>query len=247
MKKIIVLIMTCALLSSLTLVAAANQPINIEIENPYQTIQEDIHYSVDSISLTGNQGIARARNTNQELTLELSINSTAAFDMAASPKISLDEDFNQLIEIDNIMVTTDSDSKNTTLVIDAHCSGVTDTIYVQMPIISRTTEDKILQQNVNTSNIVEYTETINGETIDMFVLPFDANDFSVIPRKVSLGENEEIKSLLSNISLDDNGNPVSGYFVFVKPENYELSDTYDVIINGTFEHCDPVVAAISIE
>lgn len=250
MKKLFALLITCAIVCLLTLsiVASAIPPTkSVVLDTPYQSTEEGVCYSVNSVTLTDAPSLARLGDSGRDIAFEISIGSSSEFELAVAPKLASDEKFSEIIDIENIEITTDIDTGSTMLHFEAHASSTLETIYVRMPIISRVTEDKILEENVSFDNVVHHSEIINGKQVDMFTLSFDKDEFSKIPRKLALGKNEEVKSLLSNIYLDDNGNILSGYFVFVKPSDFEPSNTYDVIINGTFENCEPVVAAISLK
>lgn len=181
------------------------------------------------------------------IAFEISIGSESKFELAVAPKLALDEEFRETIDIEDIQIITNTDTGNTMLHIETHSSRVPETVYVRMPVISRVTENKILEESVSFDNVAQHSEIINGKQIDTLMLFFDEDTFSNIPRKLSLGKDEEIKSLFSNMYLDDNGDILSGHFVFVKPSDFELSNTYDVVINGTFENYTPVVAAVNLK
>lgn len=252
MKRLTIAILICVLFASLTFAAAANNHSNadITVENAYQSTSEEINYSINNLSVKSVAGVTRSANENNLLSFEISVSSDTAFEMAAPPKIALDEDFNQPVSINNITIeenTGNTSTEETILSIEAYCDNSVDSIYVQMPIISRVSETEIVEKNVHFSEAIEYSNTVDGKEIHMFALPFDAEEFSVAPRTITLDTGEQIESLISDMYLDDDGNIVSGYFVFVKPDNYTVLDTYDVVVTGVFENLTPVVATVNFE
>lgn len=245
MKKIISTILTICLLCTLIASAAAVSYNSISNDqNIVTVVQDDIEYTLtlstnDHAQLYGLNPVS----TTSSATLSIKLESDENIEINNSPVIAYDSSFENAVEITDISVKSDDNSTVEIVTVEIQCTEQSDSLYVKLPSVAKVSEEQYLINSLDRSLIEEFEDNNGTKWLE---LTYNINDFPVAPRFATIISDIELECLFSDTYIDDNGNITGGKIVFIEPENYVLSETFDLTIIGTIEQSEPAYAEIKL-
>lgn len=187
------------------------------------TSLNSVSYSIDAVN--ENDSIISAEDG--KLTFSLKANSDNSVQYTSLPVVATDENFENIIEIseDDVAIIDGAMS------ISADCDEQVDTLYIKMPDITIVNDDA--EMLVNNVSELQVQDIVNEEAgTRLLQLTFDADTFDVTPNSAVLLGDEEIKSVSTMVFFDEDNNVISGTFIFSVPDDYEYSNTFDMVLKG---------------
>lgn len=228
------------IISSYSATSLEQTNITINAEQMEEYTASDIAYSAQIIE--GASTKSSSEKYTDTMLLEVNCNDSA--ELATLPVIAIDQNFEHCLDIGLEDITFLEDN---CLSVNLENARSYETLYVKMPNISVYDDSvSLLAEELDGINAESCTvETDAGNTVRLLKLSYDAEDLPFIPHYATLIADEEIGALAYDTFSDDTGNVTRGSMTFAIPDDYELPDTYTLLLDGELTIIEGAIIEVS--